>query len=66
MNRSLKRITIYVSDIKIITGKSERTCQRIYHQIRDTFGVQKNQLVTLYHASDFFGVPVEQLTACLY
>jgi len=61
--KTMKRITLYASDLVLITGKSGRTCQRIFQQIRDTFGIKKNQVVTVYHVSDFLGLPLEQVNA---
>lgn len=55
------RLTIYTSDLQRITGRSERTCQRIINEIKDMFGLNKRQLVTVRHASEYLGIPVSEI-----
>lgn len=59
---SLERLAVYPSDLQRITGQSVRTCQRILNKIRDMFGLQKRQYVTVYQASEYFGIPVSDIT----
>ena len=61
MNASLHRLFFYTADLKLITGKSERTCQRILQLIRDCNGLQKHQHVTIFQASDYLGISLERL-----
>ena len=53
---SLPRLAVYTADLQRITGQSERTCQRLLVQIRDTFGLEKRQRVTVYQVSDYLGI----------
>lgn len=55
------RLVIYTSDLQRITGRSERTCQRIINEIKDMFGLNKRQLVTVHHASEYLGIPLSDI-----
>ena len=61
MDKNFKRLFFYIADLKQISGKSERTCSRIMKQIRDYFKLQEHQTVTVFHASEFLGIPLERL-----
>lgn len=61
MNAPLHRIIFYTADLKQITGKGERSCQRMMQLMRDFFGLRKHQPITVYHASEFLGLSLEQL-----
>ncbi|TKC10606.1 hypothetical protein FA048_10530 [Pedobacter polaris] len=58
---TLKRLIFYTADLKAITGKGDRTCQNLMAQMRDFFELKKWQQPTVYQASDFLGIPLEQL-----
>ena len=62
MEISLPRLAVYPADLQRITGQSERTCQRLINKIRDMFGLDKHQHVTVYQASDYLGIPVVELS----
>jgi len=62
MEISLPRLAVYPSDLQRITGQSERTCQRLINKIRDMFGLDRHQHVTVYQASDYLGIPVAELS----
>lgn len=55
------RIMFYTADLIQITGKGERSCQRMMQLMRDFFKLRKHQLVTVHHASEFLGLSIEQL-----
>ncbi|NGF55824.1 hypothetical protein G5B00_04795 [Parapedobacter sp. SGR-10] len=59
---SLKRLAVYPSDLQRITGQSVRTCQRLLNKIRDMFGLDKGQHVTIYQASEYLGIPVVDMS----
>ncbi|MBL1409154.1 hypothetical protein [Sphingobacterium faecale] len=61
MKSPLNRMTVYPSDLQKITGRSERTCQRIINKIKDMFGLGKQQLVTVHQASEYLGIPVSDM-----
>jgi hypothetical protein len=61
MNAPLHRLFFYTADLKLMTGKSERTCQRILQLIRDGNGLQKHQPITVFHVCDYLGIPLEKL-----
>lgn len=61
MKPPLHRIVFYTADLKLITGKSDRSCQRMMQFMRDFFALRKHHQVTVYHASEFLGIPVEQI-----
>ncbi len=58
MQVDLPRLAVFTSDLQRITGQSERTCQRILQRIRDMFGLDRHQHVTVYQASEYLGIPV--------
>ena len=58
----LPRLAVFTSDLQRITGQSERTCQRTLQRIRDTFGLDKHQHVTVYQASEYLGIPVADIS----
>lgn len=61
MNASLHRLFFYTADLKLITGKSERSCQRIIQLIRDCNGLDKHQPITVFHVCDYFGISLDKL-----
>ncbi|SKB77783.1 hypothetical protein SAMN05660841_02318 [Sphingobacterium nematocida] len=61
MKSPLQRLTVYPSDLQKITGRSERTCQRLINKIRDMFGLGRQQLVTVHQASEYLGIPMIEM-----
>ena len=61
MKTPLHRLLFYTADLKQITGKSDRTCQRTMQLMRDFYALRKHQQVTVYHACEFLGITMEQL-----
>lgn len=59
------RLTVFPSDLQRITGRSERTCQRIINEIKKMFGLNKRQLVTVKLASDYLGIPTSEIQSYL-
>ncbi|PRD56301.1 hypothetical protein [Sphingobacterium gobiense] len=55
------RLAVYVSDLQRMTGQSERNCRRLLNKIRDLFGLEKRQYVTIYQASEYTGMPVSEM-----
>lgn len=51
----MERLTIYTSDIVAITGKSERTAQRIRQTIKDALQRKKHQDITFSEFCNYFG-----------
>ncbi len=62
MEISLPRLAVYPADLQRVTGQSERSCQRLLNKIRDMFGLDRHQHVTIYQASDYLGIPVAELS----
>jgi hypothetical protein len=61
MTTPTHRIFFYTADLKQITGKGERTCQRMMQLIRDAFSLRKTQQVTVYHACEYLGLTIDQI-----
>lgn len=61
MSGPLHRLFFYTADLKLITGKSERTCQRVLQLIRDCNGLRKHQPITVFHVSDYLGISLDKL-----
>ena len=55
------RLAVYVSDLQQLTGQSDRSCRRLINKIRDLFGLEKRQYVTVYQAAEYTGMPVEEI-----
>ncbi|SFG65940.1 hypothetical protein [Pedobacter insulae] len=61
MKVPLHRIVFYTADLKQITGKSDRTCQRTMTLMRDFFALSKFQQVTVHHACEFLGLTLDEI-----
>lgn len=61
MSHTLSRLAVYPTDLQRITGQSTRNCQRVLSKMRDTFGLEKHQHVTVYQAAEYTGIPVAEL-----
>jgi hypothetical protein len=61
MSAPLHRLFFYTADLKLMTGKSERSCQRILQLIRDSNGLQKHQPITVFHVCDYLGISLDKL-----
>lgn len=59
------RLFIYTADMVRISGKCERSCQRLMQKMREHFGLQKGQVITLHQASKYLNVPTDQLAPYL-
>lgn len=61
MKTPLHRLIFYTADLKQITGKSDRSCQRTMQLMRDLFGIREHQQVTVYHACEYLGLTMDEL-----
>ena len=61
MKAPLHRIIFYTADLKQITGKSDRTCQRMMQLIRDFFALREHQQVTVYQTCEFMGLTMDEM-----
>lgn len=55
------RLFIYAADLMRISGKSERTCRRLLHTMREHFRLKKRQELTCHQVAEFLCVPADQL-----
>ena len=55
------RLFIYAADLMRISGKSERTCRRLLHTMREYFRLEKRQELTCHQVAEFLCIPVDQL-----
>jgi len=51
-----KRIVVYAKDVENITGRKPRTARKLLEQIRQKFGKQKDQFVTVREFSLYTGI----------
>jgi hypothetical protein len=51
-----KRAVIHSRDVENITGRKGRTAQRLLQKIRDYFGKQKFQFITVEEFCQFTGI----------
>ena len=61
----LSRAVIYIKDIMLITGKSERTACRIAKEIRDVKGKVRGQVITIGDFSSHMGMTEEEVRSYL-
>lgn len=54
-----KRACIYPKDIQRITGRSERYGRKLMQDIRNFFGKEPHQFVTVYEFSEYSGIELE-------
>lgn len=59
------RIVIFAKDIQSITGRSERSAERMLARVKEKLGKQKHQFVTCREFCEFAGLSVEQVQAHL-
>jgi hypothetical protein len=57
----MERVAIYVKDLQILTGKSERYCRYLIKDIREATHKQPHQLLTLTDCRKYLGIPKEEL-----
>ena len=57
----LNRVVIYAQDIQLITGRSERSAQRILQNIKKKLGKEKYQFVTFEEYSKHSGISLQKL-----
>lgn len=57
----MKRICIYPSEVAIITGKSISSARELIRRIKDAYGKQKRQPVTIKEFCDYEGFPYEDV-----
>jgi hypothetical protein len=53
------RACIYPKDIQCITGRSERYGRKLLNQIKDHFGKESHQFVTINEFSEYSGIEVD-------
>lgn len=56
MNTIPNRLVVYAKDVMNITGRKERTAQKLLAQIRSHYGKSKNEFVTLAEFCDYTGL----------
>ena len=56
-----KRSCIYTREVAQITGKTERSAQRLLKKIRNHTGKTAHQFITVSDFSDFTGIPEEDV-----
>jgi hypothetical protein len=56
-----KRACIYPKDIQRITGRSERYGRKLLQDIRNYFGKEPHQFVTIREFSDYSGIEIEEV-----
>ncbi|WP_207426664.1 hypothetical protein [Pedobacter sp. SYSU D00535] len=61
MSTTVTRLFFYTMDLMTISGKGEKACRKVLQQMREFFKLAPHQQLTVYHASEFLGIPVEKL-----
>lgn len=56
-----KRIFLYPADLMILTGKSYRSCFRLYHTLLDCLGKSKNKKLTIGEYCELESVKEEEV-----
>ena len=58
---SNQRVCIYAKDVSILLGKSYKQAVRILRTIKDAYGKQLNQYITVEEFSAYTGIDVETI-----
>jgi tRNA1(Val) A37 N6-methylase TrmN6 len=66
MDIKLKRICIYPKDIQRITGKSEKSAQRLLTKMKKELGKEKHQFITAKEFAQYSGISIEIIQEYLY
>jgi len=59
MKVKLKRICVYPKDVQRITGKSEKSGQRLLKKIREQLGKNDHQFITTDEFANYTGIAPE-------
>lgn len=60
------RTCIYPKDISILLGKSYKQAVRIFGTIRDAYGKERHQYLTMQEFADYTGIDIATIRAvCL-
>ncbi|MEI3800373.1 hypothetical protein SAMN05660461_5317 [Chitinophaga ginsengisegetis] len=60
-----KRMVIYARDIENITGRSERTARLMLQRIRETFGKNQGQFISVSEFCQYTGLKEEEVNRFL-
>jgi hypothetical protein len=60
-----KRMVIYARDIENITGRSERTARLLLQRIRETFGKNQGQFISVSEFCQYTGLKEEEVNRFL-
>jgi len=55
------RLTFYISDLMIITGRSESTARKMMKKMREYFKLKPHQDLTYTLVAEYMGIPEEKL-----
>ena len=61
----MKRLCIYPSDIRIITGKSERYARNLISKIKVSLNKQSHQYITFCEFCQFTGISITEVEMLL-
>ncbi len=65
MSIKLRRICIYPKDVQRMTGKSEKTSQRLLNKIRKELGKENHQFITSEEFAQYSGISIDMIQAYL-
>ena len=65
MSIKLDRICIYPKDVQRITGKSEKSGQRLLRKIKNELGKQEHQFITKDEFATYSGISIELISQYL-
>lgn len=58
-----QRTCIYPKDISILLGKSYKQAVRIFGTIRDAYGKERHQYLTMQEFADYTGIDIDTIRA---
>ncbi len=61
MKSQINRLLFYLSDLMIISGKSEKTCRRKIEEMKRFFNLKAHQDLTFPLVAEYTGIPEETL-----
>lgn len=65
MTKKRQRVCIYIKDVMILTGKSERTVRLMMMKIRKSYGKRRNALITVQEFANYMNINEDYLLECL-
>ena len=61
METTSSRVLVYPADLKFWADKSDKSVYRLYHQIQEAFGLEKEKRITIFHLRDYYHISLDDV-----